>query len=89
MFNPEFADPDTEAETAATLMAPPIPTLYLHGANDGGLGAEIVATAADHLPAPGSSFQLIEGVGHFLDLEQPDLIAERICSWLGGLTLTA
>ena len=38
MFNPEFADPDAEAETAATLTAPPIPTLYLHGTNDGGLG---------------------------------------------------
>jgi len=83
MFNPEFADPDAEAETAATLAAPPIPTLYLHGTDDGGLGAEIVANAADHLPAPGSSFQMIDGAGHFLHLEQPDVIAERICSWLG------
>jgi pimeloyl-ACP methyl ester carboxylesterase len=81
-FNPAFADPDAEAEAAATLLAPPIPTLYLHGSADGGLGAEIVRTAVDHLPAPGSSFQMIEGVGHFLHLEQPDLIAERICSWL-------
>jgi pimeloyl-ACP methyl ester carboxylesterase len=84
MFNPEFADPDAEAEAAAALMAPPIPTLYLHGENDGGLGAELVGHAADHLPAPGSSFEMIDGVGHFLHLEQPDLIAERICSWLGA-----
>jgi pimeloyl-ACP methyl ester carboxylesterase len=83
MFNPDFADPDAEAEAEATLLAPAIPTLYLHGMTDGGLGAEIVRTAAEHLPAPGSSFQLIDGVGHFLHLEQPELIAEYICSWLG------
>lgn len=88
-FNPQFADPDAEAEAAATLTAPPIPTLYLHGTTDGGLGAEIVGTAADHLPAPGSSFQMIDGVGHFLHLEQPDLIAERICSWLSSPSPTA
>ena len=83
MFNPDFADPDAAAEATATLLAPPVPTLYLHGTTDGGLGAEIVRTAADHLPAPGSSFQMIDGVGHFLHLEKPELIAERICSWLG------
>jgi pimeloyl-ACP methyl ester carboxylesterase len=82
MFNPEFADPNARAEAAATLAAPPIPTLYLHGKNDGGLGAELVEGAADYLPAAGSSFELIDGVGHFLHLEKPDLIAERICSWL-------
>ncbi|CDO89393.1 alpha/beta hydrolase [Mycobacterium triplex] len=81
-FNPEFADPQAETEAAATLVPPSIPTLYLHGTNDGGLGAEVVAGAAEYLPAPGSSFQMIDGVGHFLHLEQPDLIAERICSWL-------
>jgi pimeloyl-ACP methyl ester carboxylesterase len=82
MFNPEFADPKAETEAAATLNAPPIPTLYLHGKNDGALGAELVVAAADHLTAAGSSFELIDGVGHFLHLEKPDLIAERICSWL-------
>lgn len=83
-FNPQFADPDAETEAAATLTAPPIPTLYLHGTDDGGLGAEIVGTAADHLPAPGSSFQMIDGAGHFLHLERPGLIADRICSWLSS-----
>lgn len=81
-FNPASADPDAEAEAAATLIPPSIPTLYLHGTQDGGLGAEVVAGAAEHLPAPGSSFEMIDGVGHFLHLEKPDLIAERICAWL-------
>ncbi|MDR3655384.1 MAG: alpha/beta hydrolase [Mycobacterium sp.] len=83
-FNPEFADPAAQAEAAAAISLPPIPTLYLHGTNDGALGAELVGGVADHLPAAGSSFELIDGVGHFLHLEQPDLIAERICSWLAG-----
>ncbi len=84
MFNPEFADPAAQAEVAAALSVPPVRTLYLHGSNDGALGAELVGGVADHLPAAGSSFELIDGVGHFLHLEQPDLIAERICSWLAG-----
>ncbi|MDT5221598.1 MAG: hypothetical protein QOF15_3703, partial [Mycobacterium sp.] len=83
-FNPEYADPEAAREDMAALGAPPIPTLYLHGANDGGLGAEVVAAAAEHLPAPGSAFEIIDNTGHFLHLEQPGLIAERICSWLAG-----
>ena len=38
-FNPAFADPAAEAEAAATMQPPPVPTLYLHGATDGALGA--------------------------------------------------
>jgi pimeloyl-ACP methyl ester carboxylesterase len=38
----------------------------------------------DYLPAAGSSFELIDGVGHFLHMEKPDPIAERICIWLAG-----
>ena len=86
LFNPEFADPDAQAEAAATLSAPPIPTLYLHGANDGALGAEIARRAWPTIcRQPGSSFELIDGVGHFLHLEQPDADRQRrICSWLAG-----
>lgn len=83
-FNPNFADPEAEKETAATLSPPSVPTLYLHGTTDGGLGAELLGGVTEFLPAPGSSFELIDGVGHFLHLEKPDLIAERICVWLTG-----
>ena len=40
-FNPAFADPDAKAEALATLQDPPVPTLYLHGADDGALGVDI------------------------------------------------
>lgn len=83
-FNPEFADPDATAEAAASLQPPPVPTLCLHGATDGALGVELSADAAAHLPTPGSAFEIVDGVGHFLHLEQPALIAGKITGWLGG-----
>lgn len=83
-FGPAFADPDAAAEAAGILVPPPVPTLYLHGVNDGGMGIEVAAAAAEHLPTPGSEFQMIDNTGHFLHLEEPDLVAERICGWLAG-----
>ena len=81
-FNPQYADPDSEAEALASRQPPPIPTLCLHGADDGAIGAELLADAAVHLPAAGSHFEIIDGVGHFLHLERPEAIATKIAYWL-------
>ncbi|OJZ76174.1 alpha/beta hydrolase [Mycobacterium paraffinicum] len=81
-FNPAFADPDALDEAIATLTEPPVPTLYLHGAQDGALGAEVLTDVEAHLPAPGSDCQIIDGAGHFLHLEQPDVIWAKIRDWL-------
>jgi pimeloyl-ACP methyl ester carboxylesterase len=81
-FHAEFADPDVAAEAAATLVPPPVRTLYLHGADDGAMGAELLDDVIAQLPAAGSRFELLDGVGHFLHLEQPDRIAAIICGWL-------
>lgn len=81
-FNPEFADPEAVDETAATAQPPLVPTLYLHGRNDGAIGAELLGDLGEHLPAAGSSVEIVEGVGHFLHLEQPELIAAKIVDWL-------
>ena len=60
------------------MTAPPVPTLYLHGADDGGIGAESGSVTSAHIYRPhGSSSEMIDGAGHFLHLEQPELIAER------------
>ncbi|MGH3677395.1 MAG: alpha/beta fold hydrolase [Mycobacterium sp.] len=83
-FNPEFADPEADAEVAATMQPPPVPTLYLHGANDGAIGAELLDDPAAHLPAAGSAFEIVDGVGHFLHLERPESIAAKIVGWLAG-----
>jgi pimeloyl-ACP methyl ester carboxylesterase len=81
-FNPDFADPDATAESLATLQDPPVPTLYLHGEDDGALGIDILGYPPEHLPAEGSVFEIVDDAGHFLHLDRPDLIATKICDWL-------
>lgn len=83
-FNPDFTDPTAEAEAAASMQPPPVPTLYLHGAADGALGAELLTDVDAHLPAAGSVFEIVDGVGHFLHLERPRAIADKITGWLEG-----
>ena len=83
-FNPDFADPDTEQEAAASMQPPPVPTLYLHGATDGALAADLLTDVETHLPTAGSAHEIVDGVGHFLHLEQPRHIADKITDWLNG-----
>jgi len=59
------------------------PVLYLHGAADGCLGAELAVPAAHFLP-PGSRQELIDQAGHFLHLDRPGQVNERIIGWLRG-----
>jgi pimeloyl-ACP methyl ester carboxylesterase len=83
-FNPDFADSDATAEAMATLQDPQVPTLYLHGSDDGALGVDIFGPMSEHLPAAGSAFEIVDGVGHFLHLEKPELIAAKITAWLSA-----
>jgi pimeloyl-ACP methyl ester carboxylesterase len=69
------------AEHAALLRIAPQPTLYLHGARDGCIDVALVADAESHL-APGSRMEVIEGAGHFLHLERPGAVNERILAWI-------
>ena len=81
-FNPAHADPYAISEAAATLAVPAVPTLYLHGAQDGAIGPEVFSDVIRHLPAAGSKHELVAGVGHFLHLEQPELVWTIIRDWL-------
>ncbi|MGH3304848.1 MAG: alpha/beta fold hydrolase [Streptosporangiaceae bacterium] len=81
MFDPARQLPRYAAEQAATTAGGGCPVLYLHGAADGCLGVATAARAADYLPA-GSRLEVINGVGHFLHLERPDLIDARVAEWL-------
>ena len=69
------------AEHEALLRTPPQPTLYLHGDRDGSLDVGLVRDAELHL-APGSRLEIIEDAGHFLHLERPSAVNERILSWV-------
>ena len=70
-----------EAEQRALAETPSQPTLYLHGARDGCIGADLVEDAEAQL-SPGSRFSIVPDAGHFLHLERRDLVNEEILTWL-------
>ncbi|HSD23662.1 MAG TPA: alpha/beta hydrolase [Solirubrobacterales bacterium] len=72
-----------EAEQGALAFAPPQPTLYLHGADDGCIGVDLVRDAEAALSA-GSRFSVVEGAGHFLHLERPELVNQEVLGWVYG-----
>jgi pimeloyl-ACP methyl ester carboxylesterase len=63
-------------------MDPKAPALYLHGINDGCAQVEIGRMHSDRLPA-GSRFEAVPGVGHFLQLEDPETVNRLISGWIG------
>lgn len=75
------------AEQQAASSTGELPVLYLHGAADGCLGADVVAPGGDlgavlaALP-PGSRAHLVPGAGHFLQLDRPIQVNEHILAWL-------
>ena len=70
-----------EREQWAVGQQAPQPTLYLHGASDGCIGAEL-ARRAEHLLAPSSEMTVIKDAGHFLHLEKPAEVNEHILAWI-------
>ncbi len=68
-------------EQTATAGTPTQPVLYLHGRNDGCLGVELTTNAAMFLSAE-SRVEVLEGCGHFLQVEQPDLVNKLVLEWV-------
>ncbi|RNM16251.1 alpha/beta fold hydrolase [Nocardioides pocheonensis] len=66
----------------AEMRLPVVPTLYLHGADDGCLDARLAGLVAPHLPA-GSEVHVVPDAGHFLQLEQPEQTGRKVLSFLG------
>lgn len=63
---------------------PRVPLLYLHGADDGCLDVAWAGRIGDRLPA-GSRVAVVDGAGHFLQLERPDVVNARILDHLQGV----
>jgi pimeloyl-ACP methyl ester carboxylesterase len=74
----EDADPAGSGTRSASLA--PQPTLFLHGASDGCIRAELASRAASFL-SPTSRIVMIEEAGHFLQLEQPREVNDHIVAW--------
>ena len=71
----------TRAATAA-FAEPRVPLLHLHGAQDGCLDPRFATVVAARL-GEGSRSEVVPGAGHFLQLEQPTDVAERVLAFLG------
>ncbi len=56
------------------------PTLYLHGRNDGCIGAEVAESVREM--SPWATVEIVDDVGHFLQLERPEVINARIVEFL-------
>jgi pimeloyl-ACP methyl ester carboxylesterase len=78
-------DPGLADVQAAYLQPTPVPTLYLHGTDDGVMAAEVVVEGElrPHFPA-GLELVMVPGTGHFLHLEEPDVVNHRIVTFLQG-----
>lgn len=75
--------PEYDAVEAAAAAPLAQPTLYLHGADDACMGADILGdTVLDSLPAEGSRFELVPDTGHFLHVEQPDVVNRLIVDFV-------
>jgi pimeloyl-ACP methyl ester carboxylesterase len=64
----------------------PLPTLYLHGHTDGCMGADLAEVAAASLTAEGaaegSRAEIVDGAGHFLHVERPDVVNRLVLDFL-------
>lgn len=76
---------DYDAVEAAGAGPISVPTLYLHGIDDGCMGSELVTEAMlASLPAKGSRIELVANAGHFLQIEQPEIVNQLILDFLAG-----
>ena len=64
------------------LSAPTLPTLYLHGNDDGCASAAYSEWVRKVLP-PDSDLHRVDHAGHFLQLEQPETVAGHIVDFIG------
>jgi pimeloyl-ACP methyl ester carboxylesterase len=82
MFNSApLIDPTLQPLFNAAFDQPSVPTLYLHGEDDGCIAQSDSARVLEML-AVGSKVEIVQRAGHFLHLEQPDAVHLAIDTFL-------
>ncbi|MGK2949874.1 MAG: alpha/beta fold hydrolase [Acidimicrobiales bacterium] len=77
-------DPALDAVQSAGNDATPQPTLYLHGRTDGCMGVEVAEGAGAFLTSEGSRMEIVDGAGHFLHVEAPEVVNRLIVDFVTG-----
>lgn len=81
MWDTSMQAPELADEQTASLQPTPKPTLYLHGRDDDCMLLQSIGAPLDFL-AEGSEMEIVEGAGHFLHVERPDVVNARILGFL-------
>lgn len=83
LFQPWYRSRRYAAEQRAMVATPGVPTLYIHGADDRCMRPELLRLSEHALPA-GSEAVIVEDAGHFVQLERPEVVNERIAAFVSG-----
>jgi pimeloyl-ACP methyl ester carboxylesterase len=81
LYDAEPIAPDLADEQNAAFLPTPRPTLYLHGRNDGCMLLSSIGRPLEHM-AEGSKIEVIDDAGHFMNVEQPDVVNRHILGFL-------
>jgi pimeloyl-ACP methyl ester carboxylesterase len=81
VFDPSRHSPAYEEAQVASTASPPQPTLYLHGADDGCMSVDAIGDVRSVL-SEGSEHMIVERAGHFLHLEQPEVVQNHVLTFL-------
>lgn len=82
LFQPSLFELDTWLKSAQLVFTPiSVPTLLLHGSEDGCIGEEIFMGSSQNINAYFQHIK-IQGAGHFIPLEEPDRLYKEIYNFL-------
>jgi pimeloyl-ACP methyl ester carboxylesterase len=82
MLDPSHQDPALAALQSRIMVDPiDVPGLMLHGADDGCMGAELVAGMEAYFPR-GLRVEIVPGTGHFLHQEDPNRVNALLLDFL-------